>query len=218
MIVFVHIERTAGTSLHNAFIPHFPGRHSIISNERNLARVPRDAAYLGGHFSLAVLESHGFAKPEDFLFSIVRNPVDRMVSLYHLMLRSPDWLSDLHRKVGGRGIDYFLDLCLEHGTYTANQQCRRIAGRPDFFAARDAIQSRYDLLGCLANVSAFVDALSDRMRPSIPAFEYTGSCRNHAPKVESPNPSLVRRIEKDCSEDMALNEYVERAGVIQKSG
>ena len=101
-IVFSHIPKTAGTSLHRVFMNLLAGsdrtfkyfmRSDGIPPERFGTRtLPENWAFIGGHIQLRYLmdnEALDLNDPETVLLSFVRDPVDRILSLYNFIRVTP---------------------------------------------------------------------------------------------------------------------------------
>lgn len=106
-VIFVHIPKTAGTSV---------GRW-MIENKKN-----SDHEEWYKHPKLSDIEKN---ETNNFVFSIVRNPWDRMVSSYHwlMQMQSPvpgvkseeiqKIVQDLNRKLDWSTFEKWLDICGE---------------------------------------------------------------------------------------------------------
>ena len=217
MIICVHVERTAGSSIHASFYQHFLRNWFIPSHLteldgicRSIAKSKRKNVYLGGHFGFRDLEERGLTSRSKILFSVVREPVARLASLYNLMQRNPDWLPSLHEIVRDGTFEQFFDACLELDLHVGNIQCQRIGGATTFEATRDTIMEHYDILGCMEHMERFVPALEERVREFAPAFYYIpGVASNSANKVHGGiSQALADRIRADSHEDVKLFEWV----------
>jgi hypothetical protein len=227
MIIFIHVERTAGSSIHSWFapgeVPILEGRYFVISAfmpdvMKAAALAPRPS-YLAGHFALTDLEECGIT-PADIrlLFSMTRDPVERAASLYALMRRSPDWLPHIAPFVGDRDMAYFYDFCREREFYFPNDQCRRISGTPSFEAAKEAIRSRYTFVGSSDRTDLAAAALRSRLAGTLPGFRAAPVRINDAVRQEMP-AGLADRIAEDNSEDGLLHRFVtDRGGIVFGAG
>ncbi len=118
-IVFSHIPKTAGTSLHRVFMNLLAGsgrtfkyfmRSDGIPPEKFSTRtLPDDWAFIGGHIQLRYLMEHGeldLDDPETVFLSFVRDPIDRLVSLYNFIRVTPR--HRLHDEVRAMSAEDFL--------------------------------------------------------------------------------------------------------------
>jgi hypothetical protein len=217
MIICVHVERTAGSSIHASFYQHFKNRWFIPSHPAELDNITecvskprRKNVYLGGHFGFKDLEERGLTPRAKILFAVVRDPVARLASLYNLMRRNPDWLPSLHEVVQDGTFELFFDACLQLDAHVGNIQCARIGGEPTFEAARATIIEHYSLLGCTERMDRFVPALENEVRKLAPAFSYIrGVASNSANKMHGEiSQELADRIRADSSEDVKLVNWI----------
>src|SRR5580658_4341992 len=88
-LVFVHIPKTAGLSLHSA-LENIYGKQSTlrVGNEEDLQRLRQlpdnqviDKTFLSGHFFYNDIKNR--RRPDALLISIVRDPVKRILSNYN---------------------------------------------------------------------------------------------------------------------------------------
>jgi hypothetical protein len=88
MIVFVHLPKTAGTSLNSILklkyknIINYGGVHSMNQNEENNIIKYKDQNYLlSGHISYCELSQLKISTKH--MFTILRNPIERCISWYY---------------------------------------------------------------------------------------------------------------------------------------
>jgi len=101
--IFIHIPKTGGTSLAE---PEYRDGKGV------LAGVLGDTDYIrAGHIRAVGLKAQMGPHWDDFFkFAFVRNPWDRMVSLYHYFLQDPEKrASGLGRRIAA--CDDFMDFC-----------------------------------------------------------------------------------------------------------
>lgn len=101
--IFIHIPKTGGTSLAE---PSFQGGKGVLSGvlgEHDYARA--------GHIRAVGLKQRmGGQWDNYFKFAFVRNPWDRMVSLYHYFLQNPEkQASDIGKRIAA--CSDFTDFC-----------------------------------------------------------------------------------------------------------
>jgi len=92
--IFIHINKTAGTSIHAAMKPHLDERQYGVN------------IYPGPHAYACQLQRHfGTQFDNAFTFAFVRNPWARMLSLYSFLKdqyrKGKPILAQYHRSVGG---------------------------------------------------------------------------------------------------------------------
>lgn len=138
-VIFLHIPKTAGTTMHSIFEKQYapaalystyPANHPHGSLEAYAALPPRRKAeirVLLGHFSYGVHE----LVPDPYVYiTILREPIDRMISNYYHINRDPN--HGLHELVSSGQMD--LKAYVEHMVYDLtmdNEQTRMFAGNWD---------------------------------------------------------------------------------------
>lgn len=170
-IVFSHIPKTAGTSLHRVFMNLLAGsdrtfkyfmRSDGVPPERFGTRtLPENWAFIGGHIQLRYLmENEGLDlnDPDTVLLSYMRDPVDRMISLYNFIRVTPR--HRLHDEVNGMSAEDFLmsepanvhmDFLTMKG---ARPECRVLLAAVDHLAETGA-ELASELMGRDIGVEAF---------------------------------------------------------------
>ncbi len=129
-LLFVHIPKTGGLSLNLALANIFSQEKSIRfgddktkENFRNKLSTSEllNYDYITGHFPLQTFRNKGILYPA---VTIIRNPVDRLLSMYNYLRQSkhPD-----HQNLKFKNINNFVDYILENDIYD-NIQCRYIGG------------------------------------------------------------------------------------------
>lgn len=164
-IVFVHVPRTAGSSTHGAFQAPCLRRWFVTDRVENLARICDDVrrslgqgVYVGGHFSLADVERY---LPLDVSrtvnFTVVREPVERVVSLYHYILANPSSNPPIYNAIVGKDMDYFVEFMRSSfPDMVCNSQCLQISGSANASEAIKALHERFDFAATLDRIDDMV--------------------------------------------------------------
>ena len=238
MIVFVHIERTGGSKIHDALMAQLPEHHVIVSSpslvEAALDRVLADREncwYLGGHVRFAELGPFlRSRRAGDTLFSSVRAPIDRALSLYFFALQNPSSMPALAR-IAQRSFAEFYAAASDADVFAPNAQCRFLANTTDLAEVRAALHQHYDIVGVHHRYKCFCERLQQLLLPSIPGLRIDRSRINAAyhqligedawERAAAPcvlvDAATRRRIERDNQADCALVEFIGRqpAGVLE---
>lgn len=143
LFVFVHIQKTAGTSMRNALEALFGrdriywhGRDGMITDLAARGELERLAAFdlVGGHFTAAMVQPRDVGRPT-VLVSLVRNPVDQIVSHFEFVRTRPD--NRLH--TGSPFAEAVIGQT-EFARFSRALQCRMLTGESDGEAAFAALQ------------------------------------------------------------------------------
>lgn len=228
MIVFVHVPRTAGSTIHSWFypptVPVLGDRFVVVDSADGLAE--RCAAfagddrpsYVGGHFSYLDAQEAGLLARPKLLFSTTRDPVERAASFFMLMKRSPDWLPRLSSRIGEHGFAYFYELCVEQGLSFPNGLCRQIANADSFAQTAAFIAANYTFVGSSNRMDEVRRALTDRVRPIAPDFQPQPARRNAAMHGVDPQdivgPAMAERLREANYEDWQLHRWIEANGIV----
>lgn len=177
-----------------------------------IERYGRDI-YAGGHFGYSEVLKSGLCDGSEILISGVRDPVERMFSLFKLKRRSPNWLPFIPQDIADAGFSHFANYCLERNHYSRNQQCVRISGSPDFRKTIEAISGRYAVVGSSHAMDHFVAAVQAAVADVAPEWVYLGR-KNEADDTGGSrvDRSTAAMIRADSPEDCALVEWIASRG------
>jgi hypothetical protein len=243
VIFFCHIPRTAGTSVHTTFAPKFGGTDGrsggfeagrpffVVSDASQLGAVgeivrelPDRHFYLGGHVGLHHLPLAGIEVGEsDLVFTIVRDPVERAVSLYFLTKRSPEWFVKTQGEAAERGFEYFYSFQRDSGVYFHNDQCQLIGNTETYEAAVATLERHFTLAGSSGAITLLEQAIQ-RSLGETNGFRFALSRENAAwhertkdggwrksSAIDEIVPEALRaRIMSDNEQDAQLVDLIER--------
>lgn len=179
LVLFLHIERTGGSTVNG----WFGNTESFFKDKKNYfeigagpEKIPNlsfqdkyPIYYISGHLSLtrakAIIPFSIFEKI--FIVTVVREPVQRVISGYRLWLRSPDWFPDLTH-VPQNFPDYY---AATRFFYSRNLMCRRIADTENAEAALTVLQSNSAIVGLTDNLGALGLRLTECLVDLIPEFK-----------------------------------------------
>ena len=136
VVIFVHIGKTAGTTLSAIATRHYPAKsifqvdtHARMTPAEQVQTLPpetkRNLSLIIGHLQFGV---HSDLSLPSTYISLLRQPVERTVSSYLHVVRSPT--HRLHSQVVGQGMDLFEYATSGISEELDNWQTRCLAGPP----------------------------------------------------------------------------------------
>ena len=160
-LVFVHIPKTAGLSLHSVLENHFGKMFSIrFGNQEDRTRFMcltsdylNDFKYITGHLSIKEIGEKKVGYPA---VALVRNPIERMFSLLRYYRKSA--LND-HRALKFNEIQSFAEHMKKTGQY--NMQCWHLCGSHDYDQAVEMIYRKCLYVAPLERYDDFLTTISD---------------------------------------------------------
>jgi len=171
-VVFFHIPKTAGMTLTSVFERLYNGRRQFLAGQGGATHIEdcarfmqtseeqrRGYGYLAGHIEIGVLAA---IPGRPFVFTFLRNPWDRLVSLYCYVKRSPDhhahpWIAERNASLE----DFALDCPWDE---VQNGMTRRLAGVPlarsgDKRLLRQAVVNLHKYFGFVGLMESFDKSL-----------------------------------------------------------
>ena len=151
-IVFPHVERTGGSTIHYWFYflnqtgNHYIDTGGVKLKDLVVQHTESQTAYLGGHFKLTDFEKSQFYKLSNspYIFGIVRPTVERFVSMYRLWLRSPEWLGAVTKEDASSLMKFYLKIQKAH---FSNNLCKAYSSRGDYDAVMEGIGRNLRFIG-----------------------------------------------------------------------
>jgi len=226
LAVFVHIPKAGGTTIKNLMVANYGRRyrdfHPRINDLRENPEVLVDLCAVSAHrpygYHLAleadVRKGGGanvWTNRKPFVFSITRDPVDRLVSSFNFITTFPQ--HTLYPKVNRMDPEEFFPFMKrERPVEFHNLQCQFIAGSgrsPSFIEAKDSLESKFAKVVDLGAQSKLIDFLVDRL-----GWKLTGEedmRLNESPKKlhrSDLGSKLLQIIEDANQEDLKLADHV----------
>ncbi len=160
LILLLHIPKTAGTTMHGIIEEQYPS--GIVGvNKGNLLEVIKEVSTdyynsitircIYGHFNYGV---HKYVTRPFTYISLLRDPVERVISEYYFLLRNPKHDPYVANEIKMKNmslLDYVSSTDKAFLFRTSNMQTRFISGKPfpqlkDFMIAKNNIKKHF-LLG-----------------------------------------------------------------------
>ena len=212
-VFFVHIPKTAGTSFRTVLKRWYGAELMIFDSHDRAAfahawethdRPPRAVA---GHFGFGLHQAIAAGARSPLYLSLVRDPVERFVSLYKHALQTPDHA--LHGATGA-GLEDFLSHALTEPRarrQTVAIQCYFLSGARSFEETRPIVDEAYGLIAPTDRFPEFVARaaqLLGKQAPAVPAR----NVRPGTPELLDAVARLADRIRDAHQEDQRLYEHV----------
>lgn len=127
VLFFLHIPKTAGTSLTTELIQHWGAEHTLTPEQLNTAKAqPRErlesARFVYGHFSRAVCRRR-LPKAPNFTITFLRDPLQHYLSLYHHLARDPNFAYTTRITLGDRDMSHRISAVAQGGDIRQFLEC-----------------------------------------------------------------------------------------------
>lgn len=201
-LVFVHIPKTGGLSLYNELSQwikpaiRFGNQKTYKQFFKMTSSELKKYKLVSGHIYLKSFRQKEIEGPA---FTILRNPIDQIISAYRYLNSSdhPD-----HADLKFSDLNHFIDYL--EGNYN-NMQCRFFSGSPSFENAVKVIDQENIFPFPLEYYSQFITYLSMKLQIPLKVRH-----ANQSPKgnIVEFNDHQKNRIQELIAEDNKLYEYV----------
>lgn len=213
-LVFLHIPRTGGTTLSSSLVRSYRPDETLSLNildkplDTELGRIPShmraEANLIHGHMPFGV---HAYMDRRCEYVTVLRNPLERVVSVYTFISRTPRHV--LHERVVGTGttLEAYVESGMDEGQ-TANSQTRQLSGRQfgslDDAALEEAKRNLegFLVIGLTERFEETFVMLRRAVRLRMPLY----STRNVSPSHEVSERALDLIRERNQL-DLALHEF-----------
>lgn len=231
LLCFVHIPKATGTSFKNllwhvygrGFVNYHP-RLSGYSPESLAPEQAKEMLAIGGHLAYGFHRCFGplpererhpdgiFAGREILYVSVVRNPVDRLLSYFRFVRTFP--AHRLHDETKGMECEQFFAhmIAIKNEECVGDQQCQMITGgAPE--RAIEYVKTKFLAVAALEGVEAMVGALGKRL--DWPEVRMAQKNRSPETLTTARDRELVDAFCREyCQGDIALHAFL----VSQPSG
>lgn len=205
-IVFQHIEKNGGITLHNilhnsflGYISPRPnyGKYFTLCDLNKLQKVyPFKITGIGGHRINASESYHS----DQFLFTFLRNPVDR-------------YLSHLNYQINKMGINWNIEKFLENPNFN-NFQTYRVSNTRDLDKAINIINKRFSFIGLMEEYDSSLIYLGKFLETPIFRKNYikrnVSKTQDRIYIFNNLEDKIKDRIIENNKIDIALYDYVKK--------
>ncbi|PFB01108.1 hypothetical protein CN383_12180 [Priestia megaterium] len=216
ILIFMHIPKTGGSTLNEIFknqykedevLIHIP-LDRLASEFNNLSDIKRDKIKgISGHYNFGVHEH--INKPYTY-FSIVRHPIDRVISLYYFLSRSPGYAR--YEELKGMTLEEFVT----KNKQANNHQTLFFSGNGtfDLALAKKNLENHFPVVGVtdMFNESTFL--MTRKFNWEYKEYKKVNVTPNRPSLKEIPN-NILNIIEQNNHLDMELYNYVKERLVRQ---
>ncbi len=212
-LVFTHIPKTAGTSLHEAIRTAMDGNYAVLTPS-TVAEIDFETiGGIGGHQPFLATPV-GKTKRHLVCITILRDPVDRLVSFFgHVKATPGHTLLRMYPKIKNMEILEFVEHLSAHDYRdVGNLQCHMICGNrvsPSFEAAAASLRNNFSVYGTVDNIDLFLHRLAILLGVDSIEMPFKNKGRSKALKLSYENQRALKAfVNKVSAEDVALFNWV----------
>jgi len=221
-VLFDHLPKCGGTSLNRYLGTHYPRRktfsldgqnHTLSVNKfKSLSERDRYGYDLiKGHLAHELLD---YVHPECLRVTVLREPLDRIISHYYHAKRSPRHY--LHSKIhqSGMGLEEYATSNLSdelrnwYTTHFSGLSLDDVERRPEESIAKalEVIRKRYDIVGFLDNFSSFLEMLRNQanLRNEYCEYKERVNVTQEREKLSHIEESTINKIREVNKIDLVL--------------
>lgn len=209
-LLFVHIPKTAGLSLHYELKNVFDTDHSIRfgnhDSVQDFRTLPKDEIksyrYITGHIPLKEFRDKGIDYP---VITIIRDPIDRLLSMYKYLLASdhPD-----HKNLKFTNIEDFIKHVKQ--IKESNIQCKFIGGDEACLNTLKKIKTEKIYIVPLIYFDDMIKSLSEILPQPIKNIKVNQSSNNKLEKNIETKKLIQTQLKSYIEQDYELYEIVSR--------
>jgi Sulfotransferase family len=203
----MHIPKTAGSTLNTLFqkqykseelLIHLPEQKLIEKLQTNHEGVKG----IGGHYNFGL---HEYIKTPAVYFSMVRHPVDRIISLYHFLSTSPDYI--LYDQLKETSFEQFID----ENQQVDNHQTYFFSGgkKNDLDVAIKNIEKYFPVVGVTNRFNESIYLMKKEFGWKDLSY-YKVNVTKKRPALKEIPEELIQKIKEKNEFDMKLYEYVNK--------
>ncbi|MEK4277818.1 MULTISPECIES: sulfotransferase family 2 domain-containing protein [unclassified Cytobacillus] len=214
MIIFIHIPKTAGTSMRKiiekqytirqirSFYAGYEDAYNKLKGTPN-SRLS-SVKWVQGHFQFGLHEV--LPQPAQYI-AMLRHPVDRVISFYYFLRESPR--HPLNKKAMSLTLKEFImceDSDIQSQIY--NLQTKMISGdgTPSLEKAKKNIEQHFLMVGITERFNESMAVMRKKLGWNVP-YNYKHNVTKRRPKMEQVPAEIRKLIEQKNEIDFQLYEY-----------
>lgn len=212
-IIFLHIPKTGGMTFSEILARQY-ARRAVLQIDgagHDLGRMSeqrrRELRCLYGHMPFGIHAA--LARPAVYV-TLLRNPVERIVSIYYYALRRPEW--GLHRQIGGGALSLHDFAGSEIAAEFHDQQTRLLSGVQQpvggaeaLAVAKTNLDEHFALAGLTERFDEFL-LLCRRRFGWKHIYHVQRNVNRHRPRIDEIDRATISLIEERNQLDAALCE------------
>ncbi|KAF0817853.1 MULTISPECIES: sulfotransferase family 2 domain-containing protein [unclassified Cytobacillus] len=217
LLIFVHILKTGGTTLekilqgqyNNIFLTNRTGKMYTQESIKQLfsENMKKNLNCVSGHFPFGIHQL--FPRPFTYM-TILREPIDRVISLYFFILNNPR--HSMHRIIKNMSFkDFIFNNRYKH--LYVNHQTFWVSGgkEPDLSKAKENLEQYFSIVGIteLFNESIFI--MKETLGWSNLVVDYKRyNVNNNRPSKKQIPKELIEKLVSDNRLDLELYDYAKK--------
>lgn len=206
-LVFLHIEKSAGTSLREFFYS-FYGKSNVFWHGIKPAydKAMLSHFVVGGHRQYLTYEER--VRSNAIFLAIVREPVSRVVSLYNYLVKHESESWSRHKGFDSSSLKNTVFNCSAFRGAVANAQCRYLSGSESFHKVSESLNNGSYFLGSMDHLGSFERELKKRLGAKSESIEkHNVGDKGYYSKIDI-DDHVVSEIKSLVEEDYKLYDYL----------
>jgi hypothetical protein len=220
-LIFIHIPKTAGSTLNKIIKSQFANKSifkvdgfkegksieelkKLDKKERNKIRC------VMGHMNFGV---HKYLPRSSNYITVLRNPVDRLISLYYFILRQKQ--HPLHESIvsNNLSLEDFVNSDLTslgiHNVQTRMLAGNKVATEAQLNSAKKNLQKYFTAVGLTEKFDRSLELFSEKLGWQINEYKSINVNQNRPQRAEV-SQHIIQLLEEKNSFDMELYEFADR--------
>ncbi|MEH7238304.1 sulfotransferase family 2 domain-containing protein [Bacillus sp. JJ1562] len=206
LLIYMHIPKTGGTTLKNIIQKQYRKQDVWLHMEKDMnpkmeQKNIEQLKCVGGHCWHGI-HAH-FDRPYKY-FTMLRNPIDRVISEYYYILERPSHKAYL--EVKNMNLEQFIH---RFPIKSSNQQTRRLSGnihKPDLEVAKRNIEADFAVVGLSEMFDESITVMKDLFAWGDISYQKANVTKKR-PAVEDVSRKVIKQLEELNQMDLEIYEY-----------